>query len=301
MSKITAVPSSPSGNATSIGWIGWPRAFARLSMTATSLFPLWSRSAAAAPVHRCHRCTTCCGRGFISHLSAGTRCSSRFHPCRAMPSARPTTKAGRESPGMDGLPPVRGTESEDLEGSMLGGRRQERREQRREERRGDSGTTHYRMRQKLFSIGDDYWIEDERGDRVFKVDGKALRLRKTLILEDAHGGELLKIQERMLRVRDTMEIEDADGRSVATVKKAMVTPLRERWSVKVTDGPDLRVHGNIVDHEYAIEDAGTTAAEVSKKWFRVADTYGVEVAPGQDPVLLLAITAVLDTMAHKAR
>ena len=81
---------------------------------------------------------------------------------------------------------------------MLGDRRRER----REERRGDGGRTHFRMRQKLVSIGDDYWIEDDQGDRVFKVDGKALRTRKTLIFEDAHGNELLKIQERMLRVRD---------------------------------------------------------------------------------------------------
>jgi len=180
---------------------------------------------------------------------------------------------------------------------MLGDRRRER----RAERRGGGGGTHYRMRQKLVSIGDDYWIEDDQGDRVFKVDGKALRVRKTLIFEDAHGNELLKIQERMLRVRDTMEIKDPDGRSVATVKKAMITPLRERWTVEVADGPDLRVQGNIVDHEYTIEDAGTTVAEVSKKWFRIADTYGVEVSPGQDPVLLLAIAAVLDSMAHKTR
>ena len=180
---------------------------------------------------------------------------------------------------------------------MLG----ERRRERREERRGGGGRTHFRMRQKLVSIGDDYWIEDDQGDRVFKVDGKALRARKTLIFEDAHGNKLLKIQERKLRIRDTMEIEDADGHSVATVKKAMITPLRERWTVDVANGPDLRVKGNIVDHEYTIEDGGTTVAEVSKKWFRVADTYGVEVPPGQDPVLVLAITAVLDTMVHEAR
>ena len=170
----------------------------------------------------------------------------------------------------------------------------------REQREGP-GSTHYRMRQKLVSIGDDYWIEDEQGDRVFKIDGKALRLRKTLIFEDAHGTELLKIKEKMLHLRDTMEIEDAHGHTVAMVKKAMVTPLRERWVVKVEDGPELRVHGNIVDHEYAIEDDDLTVAAVSKKWFRVADTYGVEIAPGQDPVLLLAVAAVLDTMAHKAR
>ena len=176
----------------------------------------------------------------------------------------------------------------------------ERRRERAEERRGN-GATQFRMRQRLVSIGDDYWVEDDRGERVYKIDGKALRLRKTLKFEDAGGQELLKIQERALRVRDTMEIEDPDGHTVATVKKALVSPLRDRWSVNVADGPDLDVKGNIVDHEYRIEDGRTTAAEVSKKWFRVADTYGVEVAPGQNPVLILAIAAVLDTMAHEER
>jgi uncharacterized protein YxjI len=153
------------------------------------------------------------------------------------------------------------------------------------------------MRQKLVSIGDDYWIEDDAGQRKFKVDGKALRLRKTLILEDAQGQQLFKIQERMLRIRDTMDIEDRDGHTVATVKKAAFTPLRDRWTVKVTQGPDLDVTGNIVDHEYKVEAGRSTVAEVSKRWFRVADTYGVEVAADQDPALILAITAVLDTTA----
>jgi uncharacterized protein YxjI len=173
------------------------------------------------------------------------------------------------------------------------------RERLRERREG--GADHYRMREKLVSIGDDYWIENERGERVYKVDGKALRLRHTLIFEDDRGTELVKIQERMLRVRDSMEIEDRDGNKVAMIKKAMFTPLRERWTVKVADGPDLEVKGNILDHEYTIEDGHTPVAEVSKKWFRVADTYGVEVAPGQDPVLMLAVTAAMDTMVDPGR
>jgi uncharacterized protein YxjI len=167
--------------------------------------------------------------------------------------------------------------------------------------RDEPGGERFLMREKLLAIGDDYWIENDQGERVFKVDGKALRVRNTLIFEDAHGSELLKIQERVARVRDTMEIEDPGGHTVATVKKALITPLRDRWTVTVADGPDLDVKGNIVDHEYTIEDGRSTAAEVSKKWFRIADTYGVEVAPGQDPALMLAITAILDQMAHQAR
>src|SRR6476620_7068472 len=98
---------------------------------------------------------------------------------------------------------------------------------RREERRDEPGESNYQMREKMFSIGDDYWIESGRGQRAFKVDGKALRVRDTLVIEDPSGRELYKIQEKKLRVRDTMEIErDAD--TVATIKKAMISPLRDR-------------------------------------------------------------------------
>ena len=171
----------------------------------------------------------------------------------------------------------------------------------RRERRDGDATTRYQMRQRMISIGDDYVIENDRGERVFKLDGKALRIRKTIRFEDMDGHELAKIQERMLHIKDTMEIEGPDGNRLALVQKAMITPFRERWIAKVEDGPDLHTQGNIVDHEYTIERDGDKVAEVSKRWFRVRDTYGVEVVPGENDVLILAATAVIDTMAHPDR
>ena len=181
-------------------------------------------------------------------------------------------------------------------------RREERREERQERRGGPLGggveKTHYQMREKLVSIGDDYWIENSHGEKVFKVDGKALRVRQTLIFEDRAGRELARIQERMLRIKDSMEIEDSSGHQMAMVKKALITPLRDRWTVKIKGGPDLEVKGNIVDHEYTIGEGREQVAEVSKRWFRVRDTYGVEIEPGQDDILILAVTACIDQMAH---
>ena len=181
---------------------------------------------------------------------------------------------------------------------MLG---HDRREGRREEREtfGRGGNAvRYQMREKLLSIGDDSWVEDESGRRAFKVNGKALRVRKTLVLEDPQGNELAKIQDRPVHVRDVMEIEGPDGASLAKVKKAMITPLRDRFSIDLAGGAELSAHGNIVDHEFEIEADGTKVAEVSKKWFRVRETYGVEVAPGQNDALILAITVCIDTLAR---
>jgi uncharacterized protein YxjI len=96
-----------------------------------------------------------------------------------------------------------------------------------------------------------------------------------------------------------MDIEWPDGARMAKVHKALITPLRERFKVDVEDGEDLEIQGNIVDHEYEIERNGRKIAEVSKKWFRVRDTYGVEISPTeQDVVLMLAVTVALDTMTH---
>jgi uncharacterized protein YxjI len=163
--------------------------------------------------------------------------------------------------------------------------------------RGDDGGTKYRMREKLFAIGDDFWIENEDDERVFKVDGKALRIRETLVLEDASGNEIYTVQEKKLHIRDTMEIE-RDGHTVATVKKALITPLRDRFSIEVEDGEDMEAKGNIVDHEYRIERAGDKVAEVSKRWFRIRETYGIEIAPGQEDALILAVTVCIDQMTH---
>ena len=64
---------------------------------------------------------------------------------------------------------------------------------------------------------------------------------------------------------------------------------------------EWKVQGNVVDHEYEIEADGRKIAEVSKKWFRVRDTYGVEIAPEENRALVLAVTVAVDTMAHPAK
>ena len=161
--------------------------------------------------------------------------------------------------------------------------------------RGPSGAV-YTMREKMFAIGDDYWIEAD-GDKAFKVNGKALRIRDTLVLESPGGDELFTIQEKKLSIRDKMEVE-RDGQTVATIKHALVSPLRDRYSIEVEGGEDMEVKGNIVDHEFEFERGGHKVAEASKRWLRVRDTYGVEIQPGQDDALILACTVCIDQLGR---
>ena len=160
----------------------------------------------------------------------------------------------------------------------------------------DEPEVRLQMREKLFSIGDDYWIVDESGNKRYRVDGKALRVRDTWVLEDTDGNEVAQIREKKLSIRDAITIQV--GGTEAKVKKALVG-LRDRFHVEVDGGEDLKVKGNIVDHEYEIERDGHTIATVSKKWFRVRDTYGVGVQQAIDVPLVLAVTVAVDALSDR--
>ena len=148
------------------------------------------------------------------------------------------------------------------------------------------------MREDLLAIGNDYWIEDDAGDKVFKVNGKVARLRDTWILEDAAGTEVARIKETKLTVRDNIRIELDDGE--VHVKKGLVG-IRDRFHIDVAGGKDLKAHGNVPDHEYQIERGGDTVAEISKKSGATTESrYG----PATTPALVLAITVAIDALAR---
>ncbi|WP_411966964.1 LURP-one-related/scramblase family protein [Haloferax sp. YSSS75] len=158
----------------------------------------------------------------------------------------------------------------------------------------------YKMTQKLVSIGDDYNVENQAGETVFKIDGKVLRVRDTLKMTDLRNDDTYTIRERIVRIKDTMTVQK-NGTSVATVKKALVTPLRDRFTISIDGHRELTVKGNILDHEYKLMRNGERVGEVSKKWFRVRDSYGIEVSPEMDAGLVVACTVALDMMVHPTR
>jgi uncharacterized protein YxjI len=170
--------------------------------------------------------------------------------------------------------------------------RRRRRQDQEVDEPADQGSR-YLLREKLLSIGDDFWIENDRGERIFRVDAKVLRVRDTVLIKDQDGNELVKLQKRLLRARGTMAIERGDDK-IATVKKAIIDPLRDRFTIELAGGGSLAAEGNILGHEYQITRDGIPVANISKRWFRVRDSYGVAVTPGQDDAFVLAVTVCID-------
>ena len=156
------------------------------------------------------------------------------------------------------------------------------------------------MRQKIFSFGDDYTVVDGAGRDRFLVDGKVFTLRNTLDIQDPHGKDLARITRRILAWGPTYEIARG-GKVIAVVKKELFTLFHCRFTVDVPGPDDLEAKGNFFDYEYEFERDGRTVATVSKRFFSFRDTYGIQIADGEDPLLLLASAVVIDQCCHEKR
>ena len=153
----------------------------------------------------------------------------------------------------------------------------------------------FQVRERIFGFGDDFWIVDEHGNRAFFVDGKVLRLHDTLELKDLDGNEVATVHKKVLSIRDAMKVERG-GETIATVRKALFTPFREKFTAELEGGAEIEIKGDFIDKEFEMELDGDRIAEVSRKWFRIRDTYGVEMADNADAPLILAIAVCVDRL-----
>ena len=156
----------------------------------------------------------------------------------------------------------------------------------------------YQLKQKLLSWGDDYYIRDGDGREIFFVDGKAISWGGQLSFKDMEGRELAFLKQKLLQLSPTYEIY-RDGELAAVVKKALFALLHHRFTVDVPGPNDLEARGDFLDHEYVFTRGDREVATVSKRWFSLGDTYGVETADGEDDVLILASAVVVDQACHR--
>lgn len=156
----------------------------------------------------------------------------------------------------------------------------------------------FRLRQRLLAIGDDFDITDANGTAVFKVDDRMLRLRQTWVIETMDGDETITVRRKLIALRKTAQLL-RDGEVIATIRKALIAPLRDRFTIELEAGGELEATGNVLDHEYEITRDDVAVAQISKRWFTIRDTYGIDIAEGQDVELMLAIAVAIDDLAHE--
>ena len=158
----------------------------------------------------------------------------------------------------------------------------------------------YLVRQRIISFAASFWITDEDGNEVYYVDGHALQFRKTFELTDRSGVVVAMIRQQLFRLRGTMDIE-RDGAVMATVRRANFSPFRHRYEVTLADGTVLEAAGSFSDMNWELAAPDRVVGRISRQWFKVRDTYGVEVEPGEDAALVIAVAVGIDRLREQER
>lgn len=155
----------------------------------------------------------------------------------------------------------------------------------------------YVMRQKFFALGDDFAIKDDTGADRFLVDGKVFSIGNKLDFKSMDGQVLARIQQKLLTLGRRYEVFRGN-QLAAVVSKKWFTMFKCKFVVDVPGPNDLEARGDFLDHEYEFFRNDRRVATCSKKWFSVMDTYGIDIADGEDDILILASSVVIDLICH---
>jgi uncharacterized protein YxjI len=158
----------------------------------------------------------------------------------------------------------------------------------------------YVIREKMFRLAEDSDITDETGQPVLHVDGKVMSLHNRLILHHPAGREVAQVYRKLATLRPTYEIT-VDGKNVAQVREQLFTPFRQQFTITVPNGRDMELAGDLLSHEFTIQRDDQTAATVSKRWVSPTASYAVNVAPGENDLLVLASVLALDVAMDQQR
>jgi len=162
------------------------------------------------------------------------------------------------------------------------------------------GVQIYVLNQQLMSISGDLWIDDAAGNHAFLVDGKAFALRRTLVLQDLAGNPLYEINQSLAHVHQTFEIKRGEE-VVATIQKALLSLLGDHFTIDLANGDQLAVTGDWIGREFHVTRAGSDVIFASRRLLAIRDCYGVQIAPGFETPLALAIVVALEQMEMEDR
>lgn len=156
----------------------------------------------------------------------------------------------------------------------------------------------YIIREKLLTFGNDSIINNEKGQPVFDVDGKALSVLNTLVVRDMEKNKIVTIKQKFPSISPTYEIM-REGQESAEISKKLISPFVDRFTVSIPGPDNLHIKGSMSEHEYTISLKDQVIATVSNGTFKEIESFGVDIAPGQDDVLILACVLVLDLIEDR--
>lgn len=148
----------------------------------------------------------------------------------------------------------------------------------------------YFLKQRLVRIWKPTDITDETGAVAFRTE---FEQSNTYGIYDTDGNGVAQVYRKPLQVlNNTTFVISRPDRDDVTIRKHFA-PLHPRFDITTADGTSLTLTGNLSSHEFTLMRDGATVATISRSWSAIRDTYGIEVAEGEDtPFVLACVLAV---------
>jgi len=158
----------------------------------------------------------------------------------------------------------------------------------------------YIIREKFFRLGEDSDISDETGQPVLHVDGKVFTLHDTLVVRDLAGNEVATVRRQLIALRPTYDVT-VHGQEIAEIRKKLFSPFVDRYTIDIPGPDDLTITGSIFEHNYTIRRGDQVVATVSKAWISLTESYGVDIAQGENDLLILTSVLAVDLAQDRER
>ncbi len=159
-----------------------------------------------------------------------------------------------------------------------------------------SNPVRYRIIEDLANLSGDYLVLNDTGVHEFKINGTALFDEDLIRLEDIGGTLLCQSSAHMARKQNILTISNRTGEVIGSVQRHPVSPLRDRFSLEIGNAPELSTEGDVSSLEFWIVNADGTVAEISRRWFRARNSFGVAIGPGQPVAVLLTGVIIIVQM-----
>lgn len=152
----------------------------------------------------------------------------------------------------------------------------------------------YHLRERAWSLTEDFLVRDDAGNAVFEVRGKFFHIGDDLVLFDRFSGqELVHIKQRVISLLPHYDIYRA-GQHWASVRE-QIRLFGERFKVQGENGMVFHIHGDIWRWNFAVsDDNGNQIGRVSRQLSIFRDSYAIDVAPGVDAPFIIALAIVIE-------
>ncbi len=157
------------------------------------------------------------------------------------------------------------------------------------------------LQEKMFSIRDKVRVMDSSKKIIGTFTSKLISIGKNYRLTSAKNEDkvILTVKEKAISLKSTYSFfkgDKDDDKLIGKLKKKLVSIKPKYWFEDPDGNKIFSMKGNLWKLKYTISLEDKQIAEISKKFFKIKDTYGVRIDPDLDDdsaMLVLGIVVMI--------